>query len=379
MRSGRPVRHRASRPSGTTATHRATTHRTATHRAITRGRSVTARTALAAGLLAALLALSGCGSGSGGRSADRGDARSGQDRAAAAAPEGAGSADTAKSGKHPAAGATAAPKKPGAASATHVIRTATLSVEVQDVPGAVAAARAAATGSGGLVANESTERTDDDHETSRLVLRVPQDGYEAVLRDLAGAGKLLSRTSDAQDVTDQVVDVNSRIATQRTSVARVRALMDRADRLADVVALEGELSTRQAALESLLAQQASLKDRTTMATITLVLTEPDAVAKESEDDPGFLDALGGGWDAFVTLLRWAAMALGAAAPFLGAAVVLLLLVRLVRGRYRKPAAATAGAPVVSAPGSATPDGPDAPAVPAPASAPGTLPSHPPRT
>ncbi|RST19959.1 DUF4349 domain-containing protein, partial [Streptomyces sp. WAC04770] len=38
--------------------------------------------------------------------------------------------------------------------------------------------------------------------------------------------------------------------------ARVRELMDKAEKLSDVVTLEGELSSRQADLESLLAQQA---------------------------------------------------------------------------------------------------------------------------
>ena len=75
--------------------------------------------------------------------------------------------------------------------------------------------------------------------TSRVVLRVPQEKYDAVLAELAGAGKLLSRKADAEDVTDQVVDVESRIATQRASVNRVRALMDRAVKLSDVVTLEG--------------------------------------------------------------------------------------------------------------------------------------------
>ncbi len=67
--------------------------------------------------------------------------------------------------------------------------------------------------------------------------------------------------------------MESRIKSQRASVARVRELMDRADKLSDVVTLEGELSGRQAELEALLARQASLKDRTSLATITLSLSE----------------------------------------------------------------------------------------------------------
>ncbi|MFB8029292.1 MULTISPECIES: DUF4349 domain-containing protein [unclassified Streptomyces] len=299
---------------------------TDSHPPIRGGRRRT-RALAAAGLLVTLLATGACGASSDGD--DQGALNSAADqKAAAPAGVGAGSKDAEKSG----AGTSSAPK-PGPAVAVHVIRTATLGIEVKSVPKAVAAARATTEGAGGLVAEENTERVDDTHEVSHLVLRVPQDVYAEVLRDLAGTGKLLSRTSNAKDVTGQVVDVESRIATQRASVSRVRDLMDKAEKLTDVVTLEGELSSRQADLESLLAQQKSLKDRTTLATITLELNEPEGEANDAGDeDTGFLDALGGGWDAFVTVLRWITVAIGATAPFLAAAAVLVLLWRLLRGR-----------------------------------------------
>lgn len=302
------------------------------------------RAALAAGLLVLLLGTGACGADSDDSGAQSKGVAGDQK---AAAPGAAGAAQADSEGGKP---ADKAPE-PGSAVAVHVIRTATLEVEVKSVPKAVAAARSTAEGAGGLVADETTERLDDTHDVSHLVLRVPQDRYDAVLRELAGSGKLLSRTSNAKDVTGQVVDVESRIATQRASVTRVRALMDKATRLTDVVTLEGELSNRQAALESLLAQQASLKDRTSLATITLELSEPSAPDEDpGEEDTGFLDALSGGWDAFVTMLRWIAVAIGATAPFLAAAAVLALLWRLLRGRSvrrRTPAGAPSQAPAAA--------------------------------
>ncbi|MEU2576426.1 DUF4349 domain-containing protein [Streptomyces anulatus] len=317
-----------------------------TDRSFARGRA-----ALVAGVLGLLLAVGGCGasgdsSGSNEKAADGKYAPSGERAGAGADANGAASsaedrADGKLGGSKAAGkldGSKAAPE-PGAA-ATHVIRTATLSVEVKSVPKAVAAARGVAEGAGGLVATENTERLDDTYETSHLVLRVPQDRFQEVLRELAGSGKLLSRTSNAKDVTDQVVDVDSRIATQRASVARVRELMDRAEKISDVVALEGELSSRQSDLESLLAQQSSLKDRTSLATITLDLTPTDAPDDDGrEEDAGFLDALGGGWGAFVTMLRWVAVAFGAALPFLLTGALALLVWRALRrrGAARTPA------------------------------------------
>lgn len=321
--------------------------------------SARGRAALVAGVLGLLLAVGGCGasgdaSGSNekaadGKAAPREGFADGPDGAGADEGRAASSAEKRADGKP--SGAKAAPK-PGAA-ATHVIRTATLSVEVRSVPKAVAAARGVAEGAGGLVATENTERLDDTYETSHLVLRVPQERFQEVLRELSGSGKLLSRTSNAKDVTDQVVDVDSRIATQRASVARVRELMDRAERISDVVALEGELSSRQADLESLLAQRSSLKDRTSLATITLDLTPPDARDDDGrEEDTGFLDALGGGWDAFVTMLRWIAVAFGAAFPFLVTGALALFVWRVLRARRaarRAPAAARPEAEGTSTP------------------------------
>ncbi|NUL06730.1 DUF4349 domain-containing protein [Streptomyces lunaelactis] len=305
-----------------------------------------ARRTFAALFLIASLGIAGCGASDTSSGAGAADDKAQSDPKPAA--EGAGGS---------AADAKAPAKDPVSVLPTHIIRTAELNVEVKDAPKALADARAAVQSAGGHVAGESTERIDDTHVTSRVVLRVPQEKYDSVLAELAGSGKLLSRKAEAEDVTGQVVDVESRIATQRASVARVRALMDRAAKLSDVVTLEGQLSSRQAQLESLLAQQAALKDRTTLATITLMLSERENKdPKKEDDDPGFLDALGGGWDALVATGRWIAVAVGAVAPF-AAVFVLLYAVwrwvvrpRLAKHRVPGPAAATAPLTPYPAPG-----------------------------
>ena len=289
-------------------------------------RSVRPVQALAGLLLATALALTGC-SGS-----DSSDGGSGSDSAALsdakeAAPGGAADSGGGKQ-------ASTAPTLP----TSHIIRTAELTVQVKDVPKALDASRTTTENAGGYVGKESTSRDEKGAEQTRVTLRVPVDRYEEVLAELEGSGKLIDRTAKAQDVTDQVVDVESRIKSQRASVARIRELMDRATKLSDVVTLEGELSSRQADLEALLARQASLKDRTSLATITLSLTEKPVAKAAEDDEPGIVDALAGGWGAFVTMLRWIVVALAAVLPF--AAVLALLVLawlRLLRPRRsRRP-------------------------------------------
>lgn len=306
-----------------------------------------ARRTLAVLFVTVSLALAGCGAGSDdgadarpayAGNADADNAKNAENAENAESAEGAAGSGSAADEASKAPDGRPGPEGtagPSAQAASHIIRTASLSVEVKDAVAALADARAAAEKAGGRVENETTERVDDTHVTSRIVLRVPQESYDSVLSGLAGAGRLLSRQADAKDVTDQVVDVESRIATQRASVARVRELMERAEKLSDVVALEGQLSTRQAELEALLAKQESLKDRTSLATITLELTEPEPSRKAGDDGaPGFLDALGGGWDALVATVRWIAVVLGAVAPFAAVGAALYVLWRLL-GRARR--------------------------------------------
>ncbi|MFH0516176.1 DUF4349 domain-containing protein [Streptomyces sp. M41] len=325
-------------------------------------RSVRPVRTLAGGLLlATALALTGCSasgdSGAGDSKAaapeaaqadSQADAQA-DSRADAQADSRAGAKEGAPGSGYGGAEATAPPK----VTASHIIRTASLTVRVKDVPKALDEARATTENAGGYIGSETTTRDEAGREHTRVVLRVPVDRYADVLADLEGAGKLIERDAKAQDVTDQVVDVESRIKSQRASVARIRELMDRATKLSDVVTLEGELSSRQADLEALLAQQASLKDRTSLATITVSLSRTPAKDAAKDDDPGFVDALAGGWDAFMTMLRWLAVAIGAVLPFAAvAALIVLVWLKAVRPRLpRRPEpapAATALGPLPSA-------------------------------
>ncbi|MFD8915340.1 DUF4349 domain-containing protein [Streptomyces sp. NPDC059575] len=306
-------------------------------------RSSSSVRALAGALLVASVALSGCSAAGGGSSASDKSVADGPARQTGAAGAGAGSSD-AKSGERSVPRITP----------NSIVRTASLTVQVKDVPKALDEARTTAEDAGGYVGDEDTTRDERGNERTRVVLRVPTAKYDEVMTGLQGTGKLLERNAKAEDVTDQVVDVESRIKSQRASVARVRELMDRAGSLSDIVSLEGELSSREAALESLLAQQASLKDRTSLATITLSLTAtPVHVAAEKKDDePGFLDALSDGWSAFLATLRWVTVVVGAVLPFAAfAGVVAFLWLRLVRPRLRERQAEVAPLPAGSLPAS----------------------------
>ena len=113
----------------------------------------------------------------------------------------------------------------------------------------------------------------------------------------------------------------------------------------NLIAIETAISDRQGELESLEAQQRGLDDQISMSTITLDLRS-DAAAPPVKP-ANFLSGLGAGWGAFVAFWAGALVVFGVLLPwliFLGvAAVVTLIIVRLVgRRTARRAAAVSAG-------------------------------------
>ncbi len=201
-----------------------------------------------------------------------------------------------------------------------IIATAEVSIEVEDARVAAATASDVAGAAGGFLAEQESRPADG---VATLTLRVPSDRFEDVLGELEALGEVLSQRIDTDDVTEQVVDLESRIASGRRSVERVRALLDGSGDVVQLASVERELAQREADLESLLGSQRVLDDQVDLATIRLDLREPAAVVASEEDDalPGFLGGLEGGWDGFVTTASVLVTGLGYALPFLVAGAV----------------------------------------------------------
>lgn len=211
-----------------------------------------------------------------------------------------------------------------------IIRTASVALRVTAKPGAddeatrdalADAASQAATkvralgpGTGGYVS-----ASDGGGATVSVTLRIPADSYASVMTDLGGIGRVTSRTEKTDDVTDQMIDVASRVASMKASVQRIRTLLTKADRIADVISIESELAQREADLESLENRQTALKNQVALSTITVTITAvttTDLAQTQAVQRHGFLAGLAGGWRALLAFGTWLGSVLGALLPFL---------------------------------------------------------------
>jgi hypothetical protein len=307
---------------------------------------------LASGALTAL-ALAGCSGGSSASSSSEAGSSGAQYAAGSGAPASADSAAkrAASGGDAPSLGSVS----PAALQATQsqLARRASIAVQVKDIRQAVASVRATTAAAGGIVLSENIGSSTGDGPLvpgaqvtattyGEITVSVPQDQLDSVLDQLSGLGVVIRSQISSEDVGAQIVDTQARLKTMQASVDRVRALMTRATDLTQVVALESELSRRQADLEALESQLAALKDSVAMSPVQVSLTTNAAVIATAQDT-GFVAGLKRGWDAFTASVLVVLTGVGAVLPFAVAAAVVGLPVWWVlrRRRAARPAAPAA--------------------------------------
>lgn len=193
-----------------------------------------------------------------------------------------------------------------------------------------------------------------------LSVQVPVEDYDTAMEAARGAGEVIQMQQSSYDVGAQISDVDGRITALEASLARLTGLMDQAEDISDVIALEAAIAQRQSELDSLYAQQRELANQTAMSQISLTLMTPEDARESIDPQPrkswweSFLEGLGQFW-------TWLGSALLIVSPLLLAWAI----VWWVRRRQRRAAAradgsphagTAAGAAVDLAPGTATPSG-----------------------
>lgn len=145
---------------------------------------------------------------------------------------------------------------------------ASLSLEVGSVKDAVARVTDIAKQSGGYVESKSDSK--DEH--ADLTLRIPTDVLTPTMTSLETIGKVTRRRVSSEDVTDTYVDIDARLKTKIALRDRLRALLDKAQNVQDILAIETELGRVQADIDSMQARLKALKNKVNYASINVSIT-----------------------------------------------------------------------------------------------------------
>lgn len=234
-------------------------------------------------LLSLLIALvvAGCGAGSSG-----GQALPAVDGEAEGRDEGAGTgvggADDLDGDGDAGGGGPDTGEEPNAAPVDQrIVKTGEVTVEVDGVDSALARVRALALELGGYVGDS---RAGSVEQSATVTLRIPADRFgDALLALRELDGEIVSETTREEDVTTQIVDLEARIANLEASEASYRVLLERAERIDDVLAVQLRLDEVRGQIEQLTAQLETVTGRADLSTLTVTLIpRPEPIAEQSE-------------------------------------------------------------------------------------------------
>lgn len=150
-----------------------------------------------------------------------------------------------------------------------IIKTGEVSVEVADVPAAVGRVRAFVLELGGYVGGSQAGSQDDG---ATLTLRVPAAQFDEALERLRSLdGEVIAEATRESDVTRQIIDLAARIANLEASEASYRVLLERAERIDDVLAVQSRLDGVRGEIEQLEAQLQEIEGDAELSTLTVSL------------------------------------------------------------------------------------------------------------
>ncbi len=163
-----------------------------------------------------------------------------------------------------------------------IVYSGNLSLVVADSENAYDQVLAITEGAGGYVADASSYAYSGGLRRMSLTLRVPAEAFNATMDAFRGLALEIPQDSiNSEDVTQEYVDLGSRLTALEAKAARLEILMDQAEDTESVLAVYQELSQTQIDIEQTKGRMRYLERSSAMATITVELV-PDELSQPVE-------------------------------------------------------------------------------------------------
>ena len=156
-----------------------------------------------------------------------------------------------------------------------VISQASVSMEVDEVPAAVAQVRAIAESLGGFVGQLSSSGG-PERQQSTMTIRVPQAEFFTALERIKSLGKVRSENVGSEDVTERFIDLEALLRSALREEESLLSLLDKANQVSEILTIERELSRVRSDIERDQGQLNFLERRVDLSTVTVSLFPPDA-------------------------------------------------------------------------------------------------------
>jgi hypothetical protein len=138
---------------------------------------------------------------------------------------------------------------------------------------------------GGYIAESNVTREGDEVLSGTLMIRLPQQHFQEFLHDAEGeAAQVLQRNITGQDVTEEYVDLESRLKSKRVVEERLLSFMKEATKTEDLLKISADLGVVQEEIETIQGKMKFLENQTSFSTVRMTLYENKVVVPNIEKD-----------------------------------------------------------------------------------------------
>jgi Domain of unknown function (DUF4349) len=196
-----------------------------------------------------------------------------------------------------------------------IVRTGQAVIEVDSLEPAIAELRRIAQRVGGFVADASVQSGRNQLRSATLQLKVPSAHFDDLTLALGPLGRLQSVNVNAEDVSEEFVDITARVANSRRLEDRlVELLRTRTGKLQDVLTVEHELARVREEIERMEGRLRFLKASAQLSTLSVSLSEPPPLVASHPGRSVLGEAFKTAWRNFVALLAGVIASLGFVVP-----------------------------------------------------------------
>lgn len=165
-----------------------------------------------------------------------------------------------------------------------IIKTGSLSLKVEKAETAAEAITNIAKLNKGEVSNSNFSESSRGIKSGYITIRVPNQNFETVFDEIKKiATQVLNESTNAQDITEEYIDLQARLNNKKAEEQSFVALLNRSGKIEEVLAVTREIARTRGEIEQLEGQMRYLNSQTDMSTITVSLSEDVEITPVSQD------------------------------------------------------------------------------------------------
>lgn len=138
---------------------------------------------------------------------------------------------------------------------------------------------------GGYISQSNVSKDGVEQLSGQITVRIPQKNFQSFLHDAEGqAAEVLQRNITGTDVTEEYVDLDSRLKSKRVVEERLTSFMQSAQKTEDLLKISADLAAVQEEIETIQGRMKYLENQTSVSTVHIALYENKVIVPNLEEE-----------------------------------------------------------------------------------------------